>query len=183
MASSSDKKSYNVLGLIISIVLFIIGIALIANPVGGMEAIMLVLGIVLIVYGAIMIFMALGGKAGGSSNPYAIPVVAVILGILLIIFRSPAAGIVLPLIIGIWAIVTGVMGLFDAMKVRDAHGSWRVMMITSLIAIVLGIIVLVGMGVGGNALGVIIGVCMLLYAIANIVNWCLAFSARRKNHL
>ena len=44
-------KQNNILNLIMGIILFIIGIALLANPVGGMEVIILILGIIMIAYG------------------------------------------------------------------------------------------------------------------------------------
>ena len=99
-------KQNNILNLIMGIILFIIGIALLANPVGGMEVIILILGIIMIAYGVITIISNYSKRTenAGVFGAYTIPVIVAILGILLIVFRGPTAGIVLPLIIGIWMI-------------------------------------------------------------------------------
>lgn len=182
---NKDKHfgSRSAFALILNIILLLISFVLIFNPADGMEAILLVLGLVMIVYGAIVIISNV--RVGTESNTsVVVPIVLLVLGILLIIFRGPTANVVLPLIIGVWAIVWGIVSLMDGMKVRHAGGgTWRPIVFMSLASIALGVIMLIGMAVGGNVIGTLVGVCLLIYAIINIVQWFMTLSARRNSYL
>lgn len=116
-------------------------------------------------------------------SQYTIAVILIVLGILLIVLRTPASRIVLPLIVGVWAIVYGIMGLMDAIRVKSFGSIWRPMTIMALIALALGIIILVAMAAGGNALGSLLGISMIIFSIASIVQWFLTYSAKKNNYL
>jgi uncharacterized membrane protein HdeD (DUF308 family) len=175
---TAQSKSNSIVNLILSIVLLIIGIALLANPATGMEVIMLIVGIVMIVYGAITcISNAAKGVKGASF--YIWPVVMMIAGILLIIFRGPAANILLPLIVGIWAIVNGIMNLTKSIKVKNSGGYWQASLILSIITLALGVIMLISMIAGGNAVGVILGVILIIFAVVSIIQWFIERAAMR----
>lgn len=166
-------KQNNILNLIMGIILFIIGIALLANPVGGMEVIVLILGIIMIAYGVITIISNYSKRTEntGVFGAYTIPVIVAILGILLIVFRGPTAGIVLPLIIGIWMIVNGVISL------TTAPNSSLASKILSIIMIILGVIVLICMAAGANFLGTLLGIFLIIFGIITVVQW---FSGKRQ---
>ncbi|MGI6153666.1 MAG: DUF308 domain-containing protein [Christensenellaceae bacterium] len=177
-------KSGTAFTLILNIILFIVGIALIMNPAEGMAAIILILGIIMIVYGAVMIAMNVNRiNNGQDGSSVVLPVVVLVVGILFIIFRGATANIILPLVVGIWAIVTGIVSLMDAMKVRHASGNWRPMAYAALAAIVLGVIIIIGMVTGGNTVGTLLGVCLLIFAVVGIVQWFLTYAARKNNYL
>ena len=170
--------SNSIVMLILSIVLLIVGIALMANPAGGLEVVMLIVGIVMIVYGAITIFMDMTNKAR-SARLFVLPILMIIAGILLIAFRGPVANVLLPLILGIWAIVYGIINLVNSNRVKREGGYWQASFILALITLALGIIMLVAMIAGGNAVGVIIGVILTIFAIVSIVQWFIGRAATR----
>ena len=170
--------SNSIVMLIVSIVLLIVGIALIANPSSGLEVVMAVVGIVMIVYGAVTIIGNVANKIHGA-RVYVIPVIMIIAGILLIAFRGPVANILLPLIVGIWATVYGIINLVSANNVRKDGGYWQASFILSLITLALGIIMLVAMFAGGNAVGVILGVVLAIFAAVSIIQWFISRAGAR----
>ena len=182
MVQKEQKKtrtsSGSIVTLILDIVLLIVGIALIANPVAGLEVVMLIAGIAMIAYGAITIFMDVSNHVRNGSI-FVIPVIMIIAGILLIAFRGPVANIVLPLILGIWAIVYGIMNLFNANKVKREGGYWQASFVLALVTLALGIIMLIAMIAGGNAVGVIVGVVLTIFAVVSIIQWFIERSATR----
>lgn len=170
MAQSKTQSSHSIVSLILSIILLIVGIALLANPVDGMEVIVLILGIVLIIYGGFTIISnaARGIKGIGT---YVMPLVLLALGILLIVFRGPTASILLPLIIGVWAVVQGAIHLTQALQVRRDGGYWQAKLILAVITLALGVIILISMFVGGNAVGAILGIIMIAFAVISMIQW------------
>ena len=164
--------------LVLSIVLLIVGIALIANPVAGLEVVMMILGIILIAYGVITI-LTNAMKGIRDARTFVIPAILIIVGILLIAFRGPVAGIVLPLILGIAAIVYGLVNLVKSNRVKHDGGYWQASFILALITLGLGIVMLAVMFAGGNAAGVTVGVILAIFAVVSIVQWFIERSAAK----
>ena len=128
------KKDY--FRLIISIVLAVIGIFTIFSPATAMFAVVLIMGIVFIVWGAVMIIRQVNGKSGktqsseisgannkkGKEMPVAVRMILAALllaaGILLLVFSAPAKDTFLPVIIGFWALVSGIFATINAVSFK-----------------------------------------------------------------
>ena len=172
-------KSKEAIRLILSIVLLVIGVILLAAPEAAMIGIVILIGIVMLAYSVITILMTISRRSKGESAVFTIPVIVLIIGILLLVFRDGVANVLLPIIIGIWAIITGVMSLMDASSLKHMGSvSWRVPTITGIAALVLGIIILIGIA-ATNVLGILLGVCLLIYGITSIVEWIVVATARK----
>lgn len=167
---NEGTKSNHVFNLILFIVLFIVGIALLSNPAGGMQAIVIILGIALIAYGVIAILTDYSRRIRAGSV-YVLPAVLLALGILLILFNGPTAGVILPLIVGVWAIIQGAISLSGAFRARNSGGNWLAKMILAAIILALGIIIIISMIAGGNAVGAIFGALLIIFSIAGLVQW------------
>ena len=110
--NSGSWKSKEMIRLILSIVLLAIGIILLMAPNTAMAVIVVIIGVVVLAYGVIQLFTNISRRNRGDANAsYVVPIIAIIVGILLIIFRDGIANIILPFIIGVWAIITGIMSL------------------------------------------------------------------------
>lgn len=155
--------------LIVNIIILAIGIVLIAIPNAVLSTVTLILGIVLIGYGGITLATIIGKKTGAN---ILIPVLCLALGVILIIFNNFFANTALPFVIGIWMIIMGIMSLVRAVGHRDVS-AWKLSLILSLAALVLGIIILAGIATGSNALGVILGIAMVIYGAVAIINWAI----------
>ena len=176
---SDTWKSKETIRLVLSIVLLVIGIILLAAPQAAMVGIVILIGVVMLAYSVIAIFMNISKRNKGEASSFAVPIVVLIIGILLLIFRDGVANVRLPIIIGIWAIVTGIMSLSDASTLKHAGSpSWRVPTITGIAALVLGVIILIGIATT-NVVGILLGVCLLIYGIISIVEWIVVATARK----
>ena len=174
-------KSREMIRLILSIVLLIIGLILLGAPTFAMEVIVVIIGVVVLAYGVIQLLINLSKRNTGDANAgVAVPVIAIIIGVLLIIFRGGVANVVLPFIIGVWALVTGIMSMIEASHVKDySTGAWKVALISGLAELALGIIMIAGIIAGGNALGILLGVCLTIYGIISIVEWGIIASSKK----
>ena len=165
--------------MIINILILILGIIFIANPGAALQGITITLGILLIVYGGMMIAVhEIRRGQGLTPPPMGWPIVWMIVGILLLIFQEPASQWLLPLVIGLWMIILGIMNLRNAHEIRKIGGkSHTFALIMAVAEIVLGIISLVSMAFNGVALGIMMGVCMLIYGVSSIISWAVNFVA------
>lgn len=166
--------------MIVNVVILILGIILIAAPTVAMQVIITILGIILLAYAIISIVVNVSRKSKGlESQSIGWPVVWLIVGILLLVFNGAFANVILPLVIGVWAIVMGFMNLASSLRIKGMGGSFMVSLILSIIAIVLGIIIIIGIFTAANVVGTLLGVCMLIYGIVSIVNWIANSAAAR----
>ncbi len=181
MNTASSWKSREMIRLILSIVLLVIGLIMLGAPAVAMEVIVIIIGIVLLVFGAVQVLISVfKRRSGEASANLVVPVIAIIVGILLIVFRGGVANFLLPFIIGIWALITGVMSMMESTDLKDRNPAAAKTAIFSGIAeIVLGIVMIVGIIAGSNAVGIIIGVCLTIYGIISIIEWGIVASAKR----
>ncbi|MEA4853210.1 MAG: DUF308 domain-containing protein [Christensenella sp.] len=176
---SDTWKSKDMIRLILSIVLLVIGIILLAAPQAAMIGIVILIGVVMLVYSGVTIIMTISKRNKGEHALFTIPIIVLIIGILLLVFRDGVANVLLPIIIGIWAIVTGIMSIIDASSLKHmGSSSWKVPTITGVAALALGIIMLIGIA-ATNVVGILLGVCLLIYGIITIVEWIVVATARK----
>lgn len=161
-----------------NLALLIVGVALILNPSVGTEVIVMIVGIALIVYGAATLITD-AVKHYNSSSSVLMPLIAIAAGILLIIFRGFTANVLLPLVIGIWAVYYGITNLNACTKIRKAGGYWHGQFAMALIMLGLGVAVLAVMASGGNAIGIILGVCLIAYSAPEIVKWIISKAEKK----
>lgn len=179
MNNNSNVVTSGSVRMIINILILILGIIFIANPAAALQGVTITLGILLVVYGGIMIALH-EIKRGKGETPPALgwPIVWMIVGVLLLVFVNSASKWLLPLVIGAWMIVLGLMNLRTAHQIRLAGGkSHTFALIVAIAEIVLGILALVSMAYSGYALGVMIGICMVIYGVASIISWAVNFMA------
>lgn len=125
-----QKKDY--FRFYISAILAIIGIFTIFSPASAMFAVVIILGIIFIVWGAVMLIRQFNARSRNaslfedaedkkkSSLPLAVQVILALLllaaGILLLVFSTPAKDVFIPVVIGLWALVTGVFATINAIS-------------------------------------------------------------------
>lgn len=173
-----QKLSSNpVIHLCWNLALLIVGIALILNPSVGTEVIVMIIGIALLIYGTVTI-VSEAVKHYSANSSILMPLIAIAAGILLVIFRGFTANVLLPLVIGIWAVYYGITNLNSCTKIRKAGGYWRGQFAMALIMLGLGVAVLAVMVSGGNAIGIILGVCLIAYSAPEIVKWIISKAER-----
>ena len=179
--NSGSWKSKEMIRLILSIVLLAIGIILLMAPNTAMAVIVVIIGVVVLAYGVIQLFTNISRRNRGDANAsYVVPIIAIIVGILLIFFRDGIANIILPFIIGVWAIITGIMSLMESSQIKDYNSSsWKVVLISGLAELVVGIIIIAGIIAQSNVLGIMLGVCLTIYGILSLVSWGLVSSAKK----
>lgn len=145
--------------------LIVFGLIFILSPESAFETIVLIAGISLIVYGGLKILLALK-----SDNPYASYTVAgsifsIIFGIVLI-GNQNAAIKVIPILLGIWLLISGITTLLFLIKTN----SDRKLIIRPVLKIIVGAIAFLLPVIPIIATGIVLGVILILSGITTIMN-------------
>lgn len=145
--------------------LIVFGLIFILSPESAFETIVLIAGISLIVYGGLKILLALK-----SDNPYASYTVAgsifsIIFGIILI-GNQDAAIKVIPILLGIWLLISGITTLLFLLKTN----SDRKLIIRPVLKIIVGAIAFLLPVIPIIATGIVLGVILILSGITTIMN-------------
>lgn len=145
--------------------LIVFGLIFILSPESAFETIVLIAGISLIVYGGLKILLALK-----SDNPYASYTVAgsifsIIFGIILI-GNQNAAIKVIPILLGIWLLISGITTLLFLLKTN----SDRKLIIRPVLKIIVGTIAFLLPVIPIIATGIVLGVILILSGITTIMN-------------
>jgi uncharacterized membrane protein HdeD (DUF308 family) len=106
------------------------------------------------------------GPDGGRRWMYVMAGAAgIVAGIIAALWPAVTA-LVLVLLAGAWAVVTGVLEIAAAVRLRRAMNSYWVMALSGLLSVVAGVIILARPDVGAIALATVLGVYALLTAAA-----------------
>ena len=96
-------------------------------------------------------------------------------GVVAFILPGPTA-VILTLIIGVWAVVTGVLEIVAAVHLHRAHGEW-LLILNGVVSVLFGVILVVVPTLGILTLLWIIGVYAILFGLIMLV---LAFRLRAR---
>ena len=150
--------------IIVSLIFVIFGIMLISRPEAIVSIISILLGAIFIVMG---ILKVIDYYSNGKKDNYliAIAVVMILIGII-IMFCADIILSVFRILIAIWIIYSGIMNLQTAIVWKDYKSRlWLVTLLLAIFTIIVGIYILVNTG----AILQTIGIAILIYGIANII--------------
>ena len=158
--------------LLRGILLIIIGLLSFVSPLVWITFV----GIYMLIDGMVMLISGFGDQPAGQSRW---PLIVVgILGLLagLIILWNPAlGGLSLTVVIAAWAIVTGILEIIAAIRLREEIDNEWWLIITGILAIIFGILVFQNVLAGILTIAFIFGIFAIL---AGILSIALAFRVR-----
>lgn len=163
--------------IVLSLIFVLFGIMLIANPGAIVSFIAIILGIIFIIFGVLKLIEYFNSN---RTNRYmlAIAIVSIIAG-LVIMNCADIISSIFRIVIAIWIIYSGIMNLQTAIIWKDYKSRlWLTSLILSIAIILAGIYILVNSGAILQTIGIII----LVYAIANIIE-SLIFIKKVNNYL
>lgn len=165
------KKLFGV-SLVTSLIFLIFGIFLVFRTEGTIQLIASCIGVILLINGGFSLIKYFKyGKEDHFNVELIYGIVAIIAGFILILNPKTVASI-LPFILGIYFIITGVTKLKYALEIREYKKENPVfMLILSILTIVCGVLFIVNPFGGAVAITQVIGIFMIVYSILDIVNY------------
>lgn len=153
--------------IITSVVTAIVGIAIIGNPSAIMHIVAYLLGIVFMLFGVVKLISYFVAKGTYDFYNYEMifGILAIIIGIVTIAYRDTIATI-FRIIIGIWILYSGLMRLGLVSKLKSIGVSeWKWALLIAFLILICGVYVIFN----GSAIGVAIGVAILIYSVMDII--------------
>ena len=160
--------------LIRGILAIIFGIIAFTQPATTALALVYVFGIYAIAEGILNIWAALSGKADSRFWYIIWGLISIIAGI--IAFANPIlTGLTLVIVIGAWAIVTGIFEIIAGIKLRDEIEGEFWLILGGILSVIFGILIWRNVAVGALTIVWLIGIYAILFGITLIA---LAFKVK-----
>lgn len=167
-------KQYRMTMLINGIIALLFGALSLSLPVPVIKVIVKYFGILLLLGGIIVSYFSVQNMK--KDRPYlstlVIAVVSVVMGIILF-FNTRQSLIIFATIIGIWALVTGAVQLYIALKIIPQGQKRKVMITNSIVTLVFGLLLFlnpfgafVALAYIAGALAVIIGAVLIFFSFS-----------------
>ncbi len=139
----------------------VIGILLLVWPSRTLEVVAILVGIDLLLVGAIQIGLAFGEPSGSRTGPLLRGAFAAIAGI--IVIRHPGGSLlVIALAVGIYLVLAGVMKLVSAFETSVGRG-W--LLFGAVLDLAIGVVIVAWPQFGLTSLAVILGIALILRGI------------------
>lgn len=151
------------------IISIVIGVVLILFPGEAMDLSLKVIGVVLLVAGVSGII--LGIKSQGAYIAYTLSgaVTAIVAGIVCLL-QPQLIKSVLPLIMGIIILATGVFNIVNSINAKNAGASrWVASLVLALITVICGIVILFNLNQAANLLVTIIGIIFVYNGVSTLI--------------
>jgi uncharacterized membrane protein HdeD (DUF308 family) len=163
------KKTW-IFAVIRGVLAIIFGLIALISPIGTAIALAIVVGIYAIVEGIIAIVEAIRHRGSTSMGlRIVLGAVSILFGILVLVWPGMSLAI-LAILVGIWAIVIGIVQIMAAVGHRAVPNSgWIWGVIGGALAILFGILVLIRPGTGVVTIIWIIGIWAIVWGIILIV--------------
>ena len=154
------------------VLLIILGLLAFINPLVWVTFV----GIYMLVDGAAMLFAGFGNQPAGQSRwpLIIIGVLGIIAGIIVLV-NPVLGGITLTVVIAAWAIITGILTIIAAVRVREEIDNEWWLILSGVLAIIFGILAFQNVLAGLMAIATVFGVFAILAGIFSIA---LAFRVR-----
>ncbi len=165
------------------ILFMILGLILIFKPALTIMAVVYYLGITKLISGSIGVFKHTRQSEDSGNFDLALSIIDIIFGAGLIIspFFSMILTTVVPVIIGIWATVKGVMQAVNAFKYKGILKRWWVFLVLGIITASFGVFIMLNPVEIARDIVVFIGLMYLLSGIFIVYNFIKEYLYNKKN--
>ena len=153
--------------LIRGVLAIIFGVIAFAQPVATAQALVWVFGVYAIVEGILTIWSALRGESDSRIWYILWGIVSIAAGV--IAFVNPLlTALTLVLVIGVWAVITGVLEIGAAIRLREEISGEFWLGLAGALSIIAGLILFFRPAIGGLSLIYVIGAYAILFGVSLI---------------
>lgn len=162
-------KSMYRTSVVFSIILCLIGIFLLSKPEVTLHAISYVIGIILIVWGIILIITFITNKEKESYLEFSFicGVFSCLLGIIIMI-NPNIIGSIIPFLVGTWMIINGIIKLSYSITLNKESNATISIMI-SIIILICGLLLIFNPFGGAIVLTKLIGIFTIIYSLLDLI--------------
>lgn len=148
----------------------IFGILALIFPGGALIVLIAFFGAYALIDGILAIYLAIRGREHNRNWGWLLVegIVGVLIGILT--FRWPGVtGLVLLAFIAAWAIITGIMEIFEAIELRRVINNEWLLILSGAASVIFGLILIIFPRTGALAMIIVIGIYAIIFGILLLV--------------
>jgi uncharacterized membrane protein HdeD (DUF308 family) len=162
------RGTWIVLSIITGLLMIVLGGLFVASPGLSLATVILLFGIFAIVYGVGLALAGIMGHAESRGGAMAVGVLAVIVGIIALVWPE-LTSLTLLYIIAAWMIVSGVADIAGAFMGGVSGGQRVWLVILGLVSIVIGIVFFIHPVSGALALLWLVGIYLIVLGVLRII--------------
>lgn len=169
---TKETKKSELPSIVVSLILFVIGLMLLLYSDTIIKMVSIILGIVLIVAGIVMIvrYFKEDNRTFLTGFNFGYGIISMIAGSALIL-NPTIVGSLLPFVIGIWVIISSIIRLEGVFYLRQTGSDkWITPLVLAIISLICGILCVFGPFLVASIIVQFIGVIMMIYAVVDIIN-------------
>lgn len=146
-----------------------IGVVLILFPGEAMDVSIKVIGAILLVAGVFGVVLGIRGQGAYMAYTMSGAVTAIVAGV--VCFLQPQLiKSVLPLVMGIVILATGVFNIVNAVNAKNAGASkWLISLFLAFITVICGVVILLNLNGTANLLVTIIGIIFVYNGVSTLI--------------
>ncbi len=175
-------ENYAKSSIIVAVLMMIVAIYLIAKPLDSMEAIHCIFGGILAISGAVSMisYFRKRGIHRLTSFDLLFGFGSLLMAVMIIVYRKSLM-YYMPIIIGIWIVFSGLVGLQMAINLCFAQRQgWLILMLLSILQLIIGIVQINDPVIGILSSMTIAGICLLINEICALVNAIMLLNTMKK---
>ena len=163
-------KTYITSQIVISVLYILFGLSLFIFPEASTNLLGNVLAVFLILFGLYLVLLDFRGGFLLVVDLLPGGLISLVFGSIILIHPGILKTLI-PIIVGIWVLASSSLNIKLSLYMKEVEGhSWLVTLIIALVAIVAGILLIANPAAGTNDLTTFVGVLIIIYAIANIID-------------
>ncbi len=156
------------LSIVTCVIFLIVGLMLMFYPTVSISVISYLIAGLLIIVGFIFVYNYKSSIL--LTNFLTTGTLAILLGTILILYPN-ALALMIPVIVGIWMIINGLIDIQVSLTLRKIrYEGWLISTLLSVMSIVCGILIIINPQAGAEALTTFFGIMVVIYAVTNIAN-------------
>ncbi len=161
-------KSTSTSLILLGILAVIAGIIAIAWPGVTVFALIIVFAVYAFIDAGLEAVRAFSSRtAGPAFGHLLLGLVSLAAGVVAVVWPAPTA-LVLVLVIGIWAVVGGIVEIVNGFGSGETAGTRAMYILTGLVAVAFGVLLFARCGVGAITLALLFGLFSLIYGVSRI---------------
>ena len=165
-----EQKKFWWLVLLKGIILVILAFFVFQHPISALVGLTLYIGVSLLFTGVFLVITALSIRNDSETWRWRLAEGIIDTLFAIVLLSNPAlTAAVFPFIVGFWIIIYGAMMFVDSFKVKkEGSPTWWTVMLSGLLAMVIGYFITSNILVGAIAITVWIGIGFLIFGLINI---------------
>ncbi len=156
--------------ILFSIMLVLLGITMCFMPKTSLNVFAYILAGILIINGIFQVILDIRMRNYFIAMNQFIPGVLSILCGIIICFYPNTLTMLIPIVLGIWFILTSIFKIQLSLSLRNFSGSWLLSLLLAIITCICGIVLILNPTLTSITITIFLGIMLIIYSVSDIID-------------